>query len=289
MPLPTDPESNTGLPSESATLAALQCRCQRIRRGTRELETTRLQLTLRPQSQETSEHDPFSLDQESMLKRLIVLAASVLLMGAVGCGSSSHRRAYAVLDRAEAAISEIHALHDEANDHLVEQHGGRPESCPATGWSPEVFLGFGIPQETRDAMNAAETRLRVCRRELASLNGILRESQNDVNRYDVERLTRTIERLRTGLEDAPSDVLDRIVERAASDQALWLDLYTLSSPGAMTAAMLRGTSIPSIDIDAARERIAERTDRAQAAGVAVDEALEQLAAAVTHARSLLDG
>ena len=58
----------------------------------------------------------------------------------------------------------------------------------------------------------------------------------------------------------------------------------------MTAALLSGTSsIPSIDIDAARERIAERMERAQAAGVAVDEALEQLAAAVAHARSLLDG
>ena len=58
----------------------------------------------------------------------------------------------------------------------------------------------------------------------------------------------------------------------------------------MTAVMLRGTSsIPSIDIDAARERIAERTERAQAAAVAVEEPLEQLADAVAHARSLLDG
>ena len=236
------------------------------------------------------ELDPFSLEQESMAKRLIVLAASVLLVGAVGCGSSSHRRADAVLDRAEAAIAEIHALHDEANDTLVEQHEGRPERCPETGWSPEVFLGFGIPRETRDAMSEAENRLRVCRGELASLNAILSESQADVDRYDVERLTGTIERLRTELEDTPSDVLDQIVERAASDEALWLDLYALSSPGAMTAALLSGTSsIPSIDIDAARERVAERTERAQAAGVAVDEALEQLAAAAAHARNLLDG
>ena len=225
-----------------------------------------------------------------MLKRITVLTIGALLVGIVGCGSSSHRRAYAVLDRAEAAIAEIHALHDEANDSLVEQHGGRPERCPETGWSPEIFLGFGIPRETRDAMSEAETRLRVCRGELASLNGILRESQNDVNRYDVERLTGTIEQLRTELEDAPSDVLERLVEGAASDEALWLDLYALSSPGAMTAAMLRGTSsIPSIDIDAARERIAERTERAQAAAVAVDGAIEQLADAVAHARSLLDG
>ena len=103
------------------------------------------------------------LEQESMLKRLIVLVASVLLVGAVGCGSSSHRRAYAVLDRAEAAVAEIHALHDEANGNLVEQHQERPESCPETGWSPEVFLGFGIPRETRNAMSEAENRLRVCR------------------------------------------------------------------------------------------------------------------------------
>ena len=82
--------------------------------------------------------------------------------------------------------------------------------------------------------------------------------------------------------------LDQIVERAASDEALWLDLYALSSPGAMTAALLSGTSsIPSMDIDAARERIAERTERAQAAAVAVDEALEQLADAVAQVRSLL--
>ena len=141
-----------------------------------------------------------------------------------------------------------------------------------------------------DAMGEAEDQLSVCRRAHASLNGLLNESQDDVNGHDVEGLTRTIERLRSELEDAPSDVLDRIVERAASDEALWRDIYALSSPGAMTAAMLRGTrSIPSIDIDAAREHIAERTERAQAAGVAVDEALDQLVAAIAHARSLLDG
>ena len=50
-------------------------------------------------------------------------------------------------------------------------------------------------------MSEAENRLRVCRGELASLNAILRESQDDVDRYDVERLTGTIERLRTELED----------------------------------------------------------------------------------------
>ena len=48
------PQARTSSP------AALQCRCQRIRRGTRELETTRLQLTLRPQSQETIERPSFS-------------------------------------------------------------------------------------------------------------------------------------------------------------------------------------------------------------------------------------
>jgi hypothetical protein len=53
--------------------------------------------------------------------------------------------------------------------------------------------------------------------------------------------------------------------------------------------MLRGSrAIPGIDIDAARERVAARAERVQTARAAVDDALEQLAAAVAEARSLLD-
>ena len=55
----------------------------------------------------------------------------------------------------------------------------------------------------------------------------------------------------------------------------------------MAAVMLRGPVL-GIDIDAARERIAARAERPEAARAAVDDALGQLAAAVAEAWSLLD-
>ncbi len=56
-----------------------------------------------------------------MLKRITILALGVFLVGTAACGSSSYRRAYAVLDRAEAAIVEIHALYDQANVNLAKK------------------------------------------------------------------------------------------------------------------------------------------------------------------------
>ena len=139
------------------------------------------------------------------------------------------------------------------------------------------------------AINAAEASYYRCLREINAPDGFLRESENDVARYDVETLTTTIERLRTELEAMASEVLDPIVQQAASDEALWNDLYLLSSPGAMTAVMFRGRGIiPGIDIDAARERIAERAERARAARAALDDTLEHLADAVAEARRQLD-
>ena len=163
--------------------------------------------------------------------------------------------------------------------------------CPGQRSSdlPNVLTLFSQQRHATGAINAAEGWYYRCLRQINGLDGILRESQNDIARYDVESLRGTIERLRTQLEEMPSEVLDPIVQQAPSDEALWNDLYLLSSPGAMTAVMFRGTGIiPGIDIDAARERIVERTERAQAARAAADDALEQLAAAVAQARSLLD-
>jgi hypothetical protein len=62
---------------------------------------------------------------------------------------------------------------------------------------------------------------------------------------------------------------------------------TSAPPAVMAAVMLRGPVL-GIDIDAARERIAARAARPEAARAAVDDALGQLAAAVAEARSRFD-
>ena len=168
------------------------------------------------------------------MPRPIVALAVTALLAAAGCGSSAHRRGNAVLDRAESAIVEIHALYDEAHTNLVRAHEAWPESCPNTDL-PNVLTLFSQQRHATGAINAAEGWYYRCLRQINGLDGILRESQNDIARYDVERLRGTIDRLRTQLEETPSEVLDPIVQQAPSDEALWNDLYLLSSPGAMTA------------------------------------------------------
>ena len=223
-----------------------------------------------------------------MPKPLVALSVTALLIAVAGCGSSSHRHAHAVLDRAEAAFTEIHALYAEAHTELVREREAWPERCPI----PDLPSVLGLPREQRHAMgaiNRAEARYYRCLGQINVPDGFLRESGSDVARYNVESLRTAIERLRTELDETPAEVLDPIVQQASSDEAIWNDLYLLSNPGAMAAVMFRGSgAIPGIDIDAARERIAERAERARTARAAVDDALEQLAADVAEARILLD-
>ena len=100
-----------------------------------------------------------------MPKPIIALAVTALLIVPAGCGSSAHRRAHAVLDRAEAAIVEIHALYEEAYSNLAQELEGWPESCPATDL-PDVLTLLRQQRHVTSAINAAEASYYRCLREI---------------------------------------------------------------------------------------------------------------------------
>lgn len=214
------------------------------------------------------------------MQKLLIVLLGLTGAAVAGCGNADARYVAEVLVNAETAAAEIHTLYSDAHGPLVEKQNELVE-CPSvyqaptrSRWGSEAqFVGI----RARNALLSCEARVN-------ELQTILAQSQTDIDRYG-ETFRERIERMRSRLEQETREKIAEIVAEISAVESLnerWEGLYVLSlSPAAQENLMMRSmfggaNPIPTIDVDAVRGRIDQRTEQAERVVSSVHELAEQI-------------
>ena len=212
------------------------------------------------------------------MQKLLTVLLGLTGAAVAGCGNADARYIAAVLVNAETAAAEIHTLYSDAHGPLVEKQNELAE-CPSVYQAPTRWLS-----EADMARIRARDALLSCEAWVNQLQTIFAQSQTDIDQYG-ETFQERIERMRSRLEEETPEKIAEIVAGISAVESLnerWEGLYVLSlSPAAQETLMVRSmfggaNPIPTIDVDAVRGRIDQRTEQAERVVSSVRELAEQI-------------
>ena len=212
------------------------------------------------------------------MQKLLIVLLGLTGAAVAGCGNADARYVATILVDAETAAAEIHTLYSDAHGPLVEKQNELVE-CPSVYQAPTRWLS-----EADMARIRARDALLSCEAWVNQLQTIFAQSQTDIDQYG-ETFQERIERMRSRLEEETPEKIAEIVAEISAVESLnerWEGLYVLSlSPAAQENLMMRSmfggaNPIPTIDVDAVRGRIDQRTEQAERVVSSVRELAEQI-------------
>ena len=201
---------------------------------------------------------------------LAAVPIAVIAVAAYGCGDSARARIHEALDRVEETASQIHALLEEERDAfaIADSQAAIPE-CP-TDWRRSRDIsrrGSGHSPDYAAALDEAYDLFSACQVSVRELHGTRRQNERELGVYEPEAVIERTNRLRELLADTRTlneDLSWYITERADSDMEVLDPVVSSYFTGANARYyLLRDVTLGGprleIDLDAVRQRIAERS------------------------------